>query len=486
MVLTLHVETGILILVGEIMVQQETIEIGIGNEVLNIDYSIIQKYNQSGPRYTSYPTIAEWKTGFSVKDVELAIEKSNLKQRPLSLYFHIPFCQSLCLYCACTKVISKNHDVSSRYLDGIKWELEWLASHIDATRPILQIHLGGGTPTFLSSEQLSELFSCIKKHFSIAKDAEISIEIDPRVTTFDQLQVLRQLGFNRISLGIQDFDKKVQQTVHRIQSFEMIEKQLTFCRNLGFESINTDLIYGLPHQTLDSFAVTLEKILALCPDRIALFSYAHVPWMKRQQKSLEPYLPSDNSKLAIFSYAIKQLTTFGYRYIGLDHFALDKDELCQAQDNRTLHRNFQGYTTKSGCDLYGIGMSAISNLSEVYTQNYHTLPEYYAAIDQKIWPTMKGFFLSDEDKLRRSVITKLLCYSTLIKSEIEQEFQIKFDEHFSDELLSLKELEKDGLLKLHDEKIEISTLGRIFVRNISMAFDKYLKKSGEKRFSKTV
>lgn len=445
--------------------------------------SLVSKYNRPGPRYTSYPTVAEWTENFGVKQHIEAIAESD---RDASLYFHIPFCQSLCLYCACTRIISKDQTVSDIYLKFLSKEIENIANLKPNKRAVSQIHLGGGTPTFLSPDQLSQLFSTILKHFDLQQNAEISIEIDPRTSSEQHFQTLRSLGFNRVSLGLQDFNPVVQKIVNRVQSFELVDKSIKICRELGFTSINIDLIYGLPHQTIETFSETVEKVLDLKPDRIALFSYAHVPWMRNHQKSFEHLLPTPETKFQIFLNAIGRFTEAGYRYIGMDHFALTDDELCKAQDERSLHRNFQGYTTKAGCDLYGFGMSSISSFKNSYAQNYATLEDYYKAIETHQLATMRGKLVSAEDDLRRSVIGRILCHLSLIKSEVEENFGIDFDNYFSQEVKNLKELEEDGLVRLSKENIEVTPLGRLFIRNIAMVFDNYLRQAEQKRFSKTI
>jgi oxygen-independent coproporphyrinogen-3 oxidase len=335
--------------------------------------------------------------------------------------------------------------------------------------------------------QLQDLFYHFKERFSLAPDAEVGIEVDPRVTTDDQLSTLRRLGFNRISMGIQDFNPIVQKTIRRIQPYEKTKAIFDACRALKFESINIDLIYGLPHQTAESFVDSVDKVIDLGPDRIAMFSYAHVPWLKKQQGAIARYLPQGMDKFRIFSSGIERFTACGYRYIGMDHFARHDDELCQAQSNRTLHRNFQGYTTKAGADLFGAGVSSISGIDRIYAQNYRDLKDYYAAIDKHQLPIMRGIELTEDDVVRRAVISRLLCHCIVDKKEIESEFHIPFDEYFADELARLDLLRKDGLVELANEKILVSMLGRIFIRNVGMVFDKRLQQPKSKPvFSKTL
>ncbi|MFY9610703.1 MAG: oxygen-independent coproporphyrinogen III oxidase [Blastocatellia bacterium] len=453
-----------------------------------VSATVLDKYNRPGPRYTSYPTAPEWDDGFGEAELRDAFARANRKTSPapLSLYFHIPFCESLCLYCGCNVVINKRHEVALPYLTRLKQEIDWVSGEVDGSRKVEQLHWGGGTPTYLTPGQIDDLYEYISARFSFAPGAEQSIEIDPRVTSEQHCRALRRVGFNRVSMGIQDFDPLVQQTIHRVQPYQEVQALFDYCRELGIESINVDLIYGLPHQSVESFTTTVEQIVALNPDRVALFSYAHVPWMKKQQGSFARYLPEGMEKFRIFARAIQMLTDAGYRYIGLDHFARAEDEICRAQDERTLHRNFQGYTTKAGCDLYAMGVSAISGLEDVYAQNWRDLPSYYRAIDDGRWPVMRGIRLSREDRLRRTVINRILCHAVLVKSEIEREFGIAFDDYFDKELQTLLELERDRLVRLDDDRIEIAPLGRIFIRNVAMVFDAYLDKEGSQSFSKTL
>jgi oxygen-independent coproporphyrinogen-3 oxidase len=400
---------------------------------------------------------------------------------------HLPFCERLCLFCGCNVVINRNHDVAIPYLEKLKWEIHQLSLRLDTSRPIIQFHWGGGTPTYLNAAQLEDLFNYAKERFLFAPDAEIGVEVDPRVTRDVQLQTLRRLGFNRISMGIQDFNPEVQQRVRRIQPYEETKALFEACRALNFESINIDLIYGLPLQTPDSFLDSVEKVIGLSPDRVAMFSYAHVPWLKKQQGSLSRLVPQGMDKFNIFRAGIERFTQAGYLYIGMDHFARPDDELCLAQKNRTLHRNFQGYTTKAGADLVALGVSSISGINRVYAQNHRDLKDYYAAIDGNTLPIMRGMRLNDDDVIRRAVISKLLCHCVLHKREIESEFNIRFDEYFADALLQLEGLRQDGLVTLSPDTISVTQLGRIFIRNAGMAFDKYLQKPKSKPvFSKTL
>ena len=465
------------------------LDIKIQGQTLNLTQEVLDRYNVAGPRYTSYPTAPEWSDSFGPADYEEALKQSNgiRPARPLSLYMHLPFCERLCLFCGCNVVINKNHEVAIPYLEKLKWEIETLSHRIDSSRQVIQFHWGGGTPTYLSADQLEDLFCYARDRFNIASDAEIGIEIDPRATREPQLQTLRRLGFNRLSMGIQDFNPEVQNRVKRIQPYEDTKALFDACRALDFESINIDLIYGLPLQTPESFLDSVEKVIGLGPDRVAMFSYAHVPWLKKQQGSFARLVPQGMDKFNIFRAGIERFTQAGYVYIGMDHFARPEDELCRAQKDRTLHRNFQGYTTKAGADLIAMGVSSISGLDRVYAQNFRDLKSYYEAIDGNSLPTMRGIRLTDDDVIRRTVISKLLCHCVLHKKEIEAEFSICFDEYFADALPRLDVLQNDGLVTLSPGTISVTQLGRIFIRNVGMVFDKYLLNPKNRPvFSKTL
>ncbi len=465
------------------------LDIKIQGETLNVTREILDRYNVAGPRYTSYPTAPEWQDSFGPADFAQALRQSNEARpaRPLSLYMHLPFCERLCLFCGCNVVINKNHEVAIPYLEKLEWEIDQLSKIVDASRPVIQFHWGGGTPTYLSAAQLEHLFLYAQERFRFAPDAEIGIEIDPRVTREDQLTTLRRLGFNRISMGIQDFNPAVQKIIRRIQPYEQTKATFDLCRQLAFESINIDLIYGLPLQTPESFLDSVDKVIALSPDRVAMFSYAHVPWLKKQQGAIARYVPQGMDKFQIFRAGIERFTGAGYLYIGMDHFARPGDELCVAQNNRTLHRNFQGYTTKAGADLLGLGVSSISGIDRTYAQNQRALKDYGAAIERQELPTMRGIMLNDDDVLRRAVISRLLCHCVLHKAEVEAEFGIRFDEYFAGELEKLEAFRADGLVNLSAQSISVTQLGRIFIRNVGMVFDKYLQQPKDKPvFSKTL
>lgn len=458
-------------------------------ERFRISPEFLALYNKPGPRYTSYPTAPVWRDDFGPEDLQGAYERADAARTPVSIYMHLPFCESLCLFCACNVVIAKDHSVAPPYLSSLKREIEHVSERVSRSRPVVQFHWGGGTPTYLTPAQMEDLFGFTAERFSFAPDAEIGIEVDPRVTTAEHLQSLRRLGFNRLSMGIQDFDPEVQRAVKRVQPLEMTSELIARARALGFESINVDLIYGLPYQTTGRFARTVDEVLALAPDRIALFSYAHVPWLRKQQGSFAASLPEGMEKFRIFSTAIAKFLAAGYQYIGMDHFARPGDELAVAQRERSLHRNFQGYTTKAGADLYGMGVSAISAIGSNYAQNYRELPRYSEAVDRRGIATMRGYRLSEDDRLRRALITRLLCHAVIDKTGIGRDFGVNFDEYFAPELARLHPFIEDRLIQSSDDEIRVTFLGRIFIRNLAMIFDPYLEKqrlADQPLFSKTL
>jgi oxygen-independent coproporphyrinogen-3 oxidase len=456
---------------------------------LRVSEEFLARYNRPGPRYTSYPTAPVWNDSFGPADLEKVHEEAERAKSPVSLYMHIPFCESLCLFCACNVIIQKDKRVSPPYLDILKREVAHISRSVSSDRPVVQFHWGGGTPTYLTPPQIEELFGFTREHFTFAPDAEIGIEVDPRVTSREHLQTLRKLGFNRLSMGIQDFHPLVQKTINRVQPLELTAGLIQSARALGFESVNVDLIYGLPYQTAETFAHTVDQILELTPDRVALFSYAHVPWLKKQQNSFEGHLPEGLQKFAIFRTGLLKFLESGYLYIGMDHFAKPGDELAVSQQNRTLHRNFQGYTTKAGADLYGMGITAISGIQNAYAQNQRDIPSWEKAVGERGIATMRGYHLSDDDRLRRAVISRLLCHTIVLKQEISQEFGIDFDSYFADELARLEPFREDGLVVLNPGEIRTTWLGRIFIRNLAMIFDPYLEKqhlNAKPLFSKTL
>ena len=458
-------------------------------EELSVSEDFVNRYNRPGPRYTSYPTAPVWTDSFGPKEYEEALVAADQKGSPVSLYMHLPFCESLCLFCACNVVITKNKSVTHPYLEVLKEETDRISRGVSRNRKVTQFHWGGGTPTYLSPEQIEDLFLYTRERFNFAPDAEIGIEVDPRVTTRAHLETVRKMGFNRLSMGIQDFKEDVQKAVHRLQPYEETRDLIAIARELGFDSINVDLIYGLPYQTGESFAHTVEQIVELSPDRVAMFSYAHVPWLKKQQGSFAAHLPEGMQKFDIFRNGLLKFLEADYLYIGMDHFAKENDELAFSQRNRTLHRNFQGYTTKAGADLYGMGITAISGIQDCYAQNYRDIPSWEKAVRERGIATMRGYHLSQDDLIRREVISRLLCHTVIVKDEISKQFGMDFDDYFEPELERLKVPHEDGLVVVNDKEIRTAWLGRIFTRNLAMIFDPYLEKQqlvSKPLFSKTL
>ncbi len=454
---------------------------------VKFDLDLIKKYDKPAPRYTSYPTAAEFSEEVNDEIFKNKILESNERKSPLSLYFHIPFCESACHFCACNVIISKRKEVVEPYLEYLFRDIERTSSLIDKDRKVVQYHWGGGTPNYMNKEQMKSLFEKTKEHFDFDEDAEISIEIDPRFIDREGVFFLRELGFNRLSFGIQDFNPKVQEAVNRIQPEEMIFNVMKWAREAGFESVNIDLIYGLPYQTLETFTDTIEKTIKLNPDRIAVFNFAYVPWLKPLQRNIiEEALPPAQVKLDILKMTIEKLTDAGYVFIGMDHFAKPDDELAVAQRERTLHRNFQGYTTKAGAELFGFGATSISMLYDIYAQNYKKIRDYYQAIDAGRLPTARGVLLNEDDIIRRDVIMKLMCHFRLVKGEIEEAHGIDFDEYFRQEMEELKQLEDDGLIRIYPDRIDVTPAGRLLIRNIAVTFDIYTKAKKEQKFSKAI
>lgn len=457
--------------------------------IADVSVDLLHRYNVPGPRYTSYPTAPVWREGLGPGDYEKILAESNAAARPapLSLYLHIPFCESLCYFCACTVVITGNHVVEEPYLALLEKEIDWISERIGGGREVVQLHWGGGTPTYLAPERITRLAAKLRSAFPFAADAEVGVEIDPRVTTPAHLTALREAGFNRLSMGVQDFDPAVQEAIHRVQTYEGTRALVESAREMGFDSVNMDLIYGLPLQTPDSFLATIERILEIGPDRLAVYSYANVPWLKKHQKLLETRLPGEREKFEIFRTALARFAEAGYEYIGMDHFARPDDELSRARRERTLHRNFQGYTTKAGTDLIGMGVSAIGAVGNAFVQNRRELADYRRAVESDGAATFRGFRLSFDDRLRREVIGNLLCHGVVVIAEIESAFGIDFREYFADALHRLAGCESDGLVEISDTEVRATPLGRVFLRNLAMAFDAYLAESGERPvFSKTL
>ena len=455
---------------------------------LEFDYQLIEKYDLAGPRYTSYPTAVQFSDEFSLGDYQQQAAYSNQSGRALSLYFHLPFCDTICYYCACNKIVTKNRKRAQPYLDRLYNEIKMQSQLFDGSRKVKQLHWGGGTPTFISHDQMRELMEMTRASFNLHDDdsGEYSIEIDPREADTKTISLLRELGFNRISLGVQDVNPRVQKAVNRIQPIEKTAEVINAARTSGFHSASIDLIYGLPHQTEDSFADTLETVLQLDPDRLSIFNYAHLPDMFKTQKQINSdELPSARVKLGIHENSINTLTAAGYVYIGMDHFAKPDDELAIAQRNHNLYRNFQGYSTHADCDLIGMGVTSIGMINDSYSQNLRAIDEYTNSIDNDKLAIFRGITLKKDDKLRRHVITELICNFKLDIKSTEKKYNIVFADYFSSELLTLKNMQEDGLVNISDSAISVSAKGSLFIRNICMSFDVYLKHHSA-RFSKVL
>jgi len=456
---------------------------------LVIDPVLIRKYDVSGPRYTSYPTADRFVEAFGAAECAQWLAKRNIGgiNQPLSVYVHVPFCDTLCYYCGCNKVVTRDHGRSTKYIKYLEKELALVASHLEGDRHICQLHWGGGTPTFLTREEMGALMQAIDRHFVRTPDAECSIEIDPRRIEPGRMAFLAGLGFNRLSIGVQDFDAQVQHAVHRVQSEAETRRVADEARASGFRSINLDLIYGLPKQTLDSFNATLDRVLALDPERIALYSYAHLPGVFKPQRRIAAQdLPSPETKLQILTLAIGRLTRAGYVYIGMDHFAKPDDELAVAQRQGRLQRNFQGYSTHPESDMLGFGNSAIGRVGPTYYQNAKRLDDYYAALDAGTLPVLRGVELTQDDLLRRAVIQALICHFRLSLESIEIAYLIDFKRYFAEELEDLARLAEDGLVELTPEWITVTSKGRLLVRTVCMVFDRYLRGQRRASYSKVI
>ncbi len=454
-----------------------------------LDFAKFTKYSKPGPRYTSYPTALEFSDEYTYDGYIKKLESQD-PSRPLSLYFHLPFCRNACYFCGCNVVFTSKEDKMLRYMGYLKRELEILSKHLNCNREVIQMHFGGGTPTFFSAEQLREIIAEIKSYFpNFVEDAEVSCEIDPRHINEDQMKVMSEAGFNRVSFGLQDFNEKVQIAVHRVQPYEITKAAMDLARKYNMHSVNVDLIYGLPFQTLDTFKETLELAITLNPDRFAVFNYAHVPWLKKTMRKIdETTLPLPDEKLQIMQHTIDFLTSHGYKMIGMDHFAKPEDELFKAIEKGELHRNFQGYTTKGGADLIGVGLTSIGEGVDSYNQNFKDMKEYEAAIDAGKLPFERGVVLHDDDQIRQFVIMELMSNFKLDIKRFESLFDIEFKTYFADALEALQPFVEDELLSISDTHIECSETGTLLIRNIAMPFDAYMKKhaASKKTFSKTV
>ena len=456
-----------------------------------IDIDVLKKFNQPGPRYTSYPTAPLFSPEFTAADYTREIIETNSESATgdLSLYFHFPFCEKLCYFCGCNMMVTQNRQMIREYNDYLKKEIELLLPLISKNRKTEQMHWGGGTPSYLYPEEIRDIGNYIKSKFDFADDIEASVEIDPRGLAREHLEAFREIGFNRTSFGVQDFNLQVQEAINRVQSEEITRQTVLWARELGFESINLDLIYGLPYQTLESFAVTVEKIIDISPNRIAVFNYAHVPWLKKHQNVIpSEALPSPDERLSILKMTIEKLMNAGYEYIGMDHFAKPTDELAIAQKNNTLYRNFQGYSTKAGCDVYAFGLSAISQFQNIYAQNLKNLKDYYKRVDEGFAATNVGYRMTADDHIRKETIMQLMCHLEIDKRDIEAKFNINFESYFADDIAKLDVFLRDGLLENNAEKIKVVGSGILIIRNVAMCFDAYLERMMKEKpvFSKTV
>jgi len=453
---------------------------------------LLKQYDRPGPRYTSYPTAVEFSESFGEAEYRDRLAAASTRTvDPLSLYLHLPFCEHRCTYCGCMTIITARREIAARYLDYLERELAMVAAHLGDRRRVVQHHWGGGTPTYLSLEQIERLDATVKRYFDLDAQAEQAIEIDPRVTSREQLELLRRLGFNRLSMGVQDFTPEVQAAINRHQSESMTRDLYAFARASGFDSINLDLIYGLPRQTLRTFAATLASVVDMRPDRIALYSYAHVPWLRPHQKGInETELPDANRKVELFGSAIETFLGAGYQAIGMDHFALPDDELAVAARERRLHRNFMGYTTRPAPDMIGAGVSAIGDVEHAFAQNEKKLPRYYAAIDSGRFPVERGYALTPDDAVRRFVITEMMCNFHVSRRAVLAKFGVHFDTYFARELDALRAAGGpvgDGFLTVDGTGLTVTGAGRLFVRNICMTFDRYLPSHARRPvFSRTI
>ncbi|KMM84023.1 oxygen-independent coproporphyrinogen-3 oxidase [Pseudomonas taetrolens] len=458
-------------------------------DAIRWDSDLIRRYDLAGPRYTSYPTALQFHDQVSPFDLLHALRESRKALRPLSLYVHVPFCANICYYCACNKVITKDRGRTQPYLQRLEQEIQLVACHLDPKQKVEQLHIGGGTPTFLSHDELRQLMAHLRKHFNLLDDdsGDYGIEIDPREADWSTMGLLRELGFNRVSIGLQDLDPDVQRAVNRLQSLEETRAVIDAARTLQFRSINIDLIYGLPRQTPDAFARTVDEVIRLQPDRLSVFNYAHLPERFMPQRRINTSdLPSATDKLLMLERTIEQLTGAGYRYIGMDHFALPDDELAIAQEESTLQRNFQGYTTHGHCDLIGLGVSAISQIGELYCQNTSDLAQYQHTLGSAQLATSRGLLCNQDDRIRREVIQQIICNLQLPFAYVEQRFNIDFRGYFAPQWPSLEQMAADGLIALDNQQLTVLPAGRLLVRSVCMVFDAYLEQQNRQRFSRVI
>ncbi|RWU20832.1 oxygen-independent coproporphyrinogen III oxidase [Pseudomonas alkylphenolica] len=458
-------------------------------DALRWDEDLIRRYDLSGPRYTSYPTAMQLHSEVGSFDLLHALRDSRRAVRPLSVYVHVPFCANICYYCACNKVITKDRARAQPYLQRLEQEIQLIACHLDPKQTVEQLHFGGGTPTFLSHVELRQLMSSLRQHFNLLDDdsGDYGIEIDPREADWPTMGLLRELGFNRVSLGVQDLDPEVQRAINRLQTLEQTRAIIDAARTLQFRSINLDLIYGLPKQTPEGFARTVDEVIKLQPDRLSVFNYAHLPERFKPQRRIDSNdLPAPAAKLQMLQRTIEQLTQAGYRYIGMDHFALPDDELAIAQEESTLQRNFQGYTTHGHCDLIGLGVSAISQIGDLYCQNSSDLNHYQDTLSSAQLATSRGLVCNNDDRVRRAVIQQLICHFELDFETIEQQFTLDFRGYFKEEWPALEAMHKDGLITLSNQGIQVLPAGRLLVRSVCMVFDAYLGLHSQQRFSRVI
>ncbi|MDP6124369.1 MAG: oxygen-independent coproporphyrinogen III oxidase [Candidatus Latescibacteria bacterium] len=457
--------------------------------------ALLKRYDRPGPRYTSYPTANEFTTDFGIQDYYNRLDDADSQSsEPLSVYLHLPFCEARCSFCACNVIITKKREVAAKYLDYLEREIAMIAQRLSHRREVVQYHWGGGTPTYLTPDEIRKIRSVVTRHFDIAPDAEVAIEVDPRVTSTEHIDTLKELGWNRLSMGVQDFTPGVQALINRNQTEEQTRRLYDYCRKVGFKSINLDLIYGLPGQSPDTFAENLKAVLEMRPERLAVYSYAHVPWIKaHQDKYIDTdLLPSPDTKLELLCQTMDLFTSSGYRQIGMDHFAVPDDELSTALDGGTLHRNFMGYTTKAAPDFVGFGISSIGDVAGGYAQNTKKLSEYYESLDAGSPPLERGYRLADDDKIRRHVIQRLMCRFQVDAKETSDLFRIDFSDYFAVELGELTAgggFVDDGMVEVTPKGIDVKPLGQMFVRNVAMTFDAYLRskqKSDKPVFSRTV
>jgi len=456
-----------------------------------IDFDVLKRFNQQGPRYTSYPTAPLFSEQFTQDDLIDEIRETNPpgSDQPISLYFHFPFCEKLCYFCGCNMRVTHDRALISEYIGYLKKEIYLIRPLISDGRKVAQMHWGGGTPSYLFPDEIRDIGGFIRERFEFEPDIEASVEIDPRNLTREHMVAFTEIGFNRTSFGVQDFNLEVQKAINRVQSEEITRQTVLWARELGFKSVNLDLIYGLPHQSVASFSDTVDKVIDISPDRLAVFNYAHVPWLKKHQNVIPTEsIPSADERLAILEMSIEKLIDAGYEYIGMDHFAKPTDELAIAQQNGTLYRNFQGYSTKAGCDVYAFGVSAISQYENIYAQNLKNIREYYARLNDHEAATAVGYRMTHDDHIRKDVIMQMMCNLEIDKHRVEREFDIDFEDYFFDDLLKLRPFIEQGLVENDADAVRVTNSGLLIIRNVAMCFDAYLEQMMKEKpvFSKTV